>query len=269
MSSAVDEQEHAFRLTKWYMDCVDPTGLAFIGYWASLSWRSACFTWHSAVLYEVDGTRQERTSLKAVPAPERRDGVITWDAPELGCRLVARPGTPAIGIRLLQTDHGSVEWECAAPSAGMSIALSKRQGVSGTGYVEKLVLSIAPWRLPFDELRWGRWVSEDAFHSMAWIEWRGELSRTWVFLNGNRILEAGIGDAGVAVADRTLALNEGRELESRAIGEIVKAIPVVNKILPDSLLAWRETKWCSSGVMRGAGGDPIRGWAIHEKVRLR
>ena len=41
----------------------------------------------------------------------------------------------------------------------------------GTGYAERLELSIRPWRLPIRELRWGRFVSEGA--SMAWIDWQG------------------------------------------------------------------------------------------------
>jgi hypothetical protein len=50
---------------------------------------------------------------------------------------------------------------------------------------------------------------------------------------------------------------------------IVSGIPLLTNVLPKSLLAWRETKCCSTGVVDWPGAGPITGWAIHEKVTLR
>ena len=61
--------------------------------------------------------------------------------------------------RLLETPFGSVEWSCDAPGAGVEIVCEDGVTIRGAGYSEHMVLAMLPWKLPIDELRWGRWLS--------------------------------------------------------------------------------------------------------------
>ena len=61
-----------------------------------------------------------------------------------------------------------------APAAEVSVSLRGFAPLRGTGYAERILITIPPWRLPIRELRWGRWIGEAASRSVVWIDWRGE-----------------------------------------------------------------------------------------------
>ena len=56
----------------------------------------------------------------------------------------------------------------------------------GLGYAEHLSMTIPPWRLPIDTLRWGRFLSPE--RSVVWIDWQKEGDgRTWIFVDGTEV----------------------------------------------------------------------------------
>jgi hypothetical protein len=264
-------QSHAegFALTKWYIDCVDSTGRAGIAYWASLSWRTVALTWHSVSVYEPGGAPLERTSLVPVRAPEHRDGVITWRTRALDSELECTTRSSPIAVRLLDQPCGTIDWRCEAPASRNRLEVAGHAPLLGCGYAEQLVLTALPWRLPIDELRWGRWISADAEHSVIWIDWRGEMPRTWLFVDGVERHGATVSDADVVAGDSVLTLNGRRTLHARALGDVIGSIPALGKLLPAPLFALSETKWCSNGTFRDRDVRPLGGWAIHEVARFR
>ena len=151
-----------FALTKWYVDCVDSAGRTAIAYWASFAWHAIAFTWHDVAVYEADRPRFERMSLAPVAAPEHLNGEIVWRAPALGCTIRAETRQPPTNVRLLDSTDGAVEWRCEAPVAETTIEVMGHAPIHGPGYAERLTLTVLPWRLPIDVLRWGRWLSTGA-----------------------------------------------------------------------------------------------------------
>jgi hypothetical protein len=129
-------------------------------------------------------------------------------------------------------------------------------------------MTLKPWRLPFNELWWGRFISPS--HVLVWIDWRGSVDRTWVFANDIERRRATIGQNSVELPDDglVLAIDGGRVLRSGSLAKTaLHSLRAVVALLP----RWRtahETKWLS----RGTFTDPnvtSAGWVIHEVVRWR
>jgi hypothetical protein len=258
-----------FTLTKWYFDCVAPDDRVVIGYWASLAWRRLAFTWQNVVVYESGQPPARRSSLMPAPPPEVAGDAITWRAPALGCVIDVESRQRPIEQRLFDDDAGLVEWRAEAPAALVSVELRGSAPVQGPGYAERICVTVPPWRLPIRELRWGRWLDAAASRSIVWIDWRGESPRTWVFVDGVLSPSAVVTDESVRAGAVELALGERRTLEAQAFSEIAATIPLLQTVVPKSLLALRQTRWCSNGTLREGSAAPLTGRAIHEVVVLR
>jgi hypothetical protein len=258
-----------FTLTKWYFDCAAADGRAVIGYWASLAWGSAALTWQNVTVYEKGRPPVVRSSLAAASPPEvSADGVL-WRAPALGCVARIASLQPPIEARLLEVDAGVVDWRAEAPAADVAFELDGCVPVRGSGYAERIFISVPPWCLPIRELRWGRWVDAAAERSVVWIDWRDDRPRTWVFVDGVEASAPVVTDHCIRAGGASLALRERRTLHTRAFAEIAATIPPLRAIVPNSFLALRETKWCSAGALHESNGRARTGWAIHEVAVFR
>jgi hypothetical protein len=257
-----------FALEKWYLDAVEPDGSATIAYWASLTWMGVDVTWHNACRYALGNAPDEQSSLRRVPPPSVAAGRVSWASKRLELEMAHDAVTPGILVTLLDDARGRVTWECVAPSARVRVT---GEGASrkGTGYVERLSMTVLPWEMPIDELRWGRWMSDDATISLVWIDWRGPLPRRWIVYNGALSDDASLGDDGVALGAGQLALGTPRALHDRSVGKLLRGIPGLARVAAHIPIAWEETKWCSRSTWTNVAGEKAQGWAIHEIVRLR
>ena len=258
-----------FTLTKWYFDCVAPDGRVVIGYWASLAWRSLAFTWQNVVLYESGQSPTRRSSLVPAPPPNVDADTTTWRAPALGCVIDVRSRQRPIEERLLDDGTGIVEWRAEAPAAQVSVELRGFPPVQGPGYAERILMTVLPWRLPIRELRWGHWLDAASSRSVVWIDWRGESPRTWVFVDGKMAPSAVVTDDGLCAGSVKLVVGERRTLEALAFSQIAATIPTLRAVVPKSLLALHQIRWCSNGTLQEGNAVALRGRAIHEVVVFR
>lgn len=255
----------SFSLTKWYQDSVDPAGRAAIAYSTALGWRGRTVSWHAVALYEPGGPPREWTSVARTDLPSRENGRIAWHPRTLGAAFSADPLLQPFNVRFMDDHRGVVDWTCEAGAAHTSMVLGCGS-VEGLGYAERLLLTVAPWRLPIHELRWGRWISADARHAIVWIDWRGAEPATAVFVNGVRQLRAAVTDDRVTADGLALTLSSPRVLHARSIGDILARIRPLGALVPASWLAVEDRKCLSVGTLDGA--DRTTGWAIHEIVRF-
>ena len=258
-----------FTLTKWYFDCVGPNDRVVIGYWASLAWRSLAFTWQTVVLYETGQSPTRRSSLMPAQPPSVDGDTITWRAPALGCVIDVESRQRPIEKRLLDDGTGIVDWRAEAPAAIVSVELHGFAPVQGSGYAERIFITVPPWRLPIRELRWGRWLDATSSRSVVWIDWRGEYPRTWVFVDGNMAASAVVTDEEVRAGNVKVVVGERRTLEALAFSQIAGSIPSLHAVVPKSLLALRQTRWCSNGTLQDGDAAALSGRAIHEVVVFR
>lgn len=256
-----------FALEKWYLDVVEPDGSATIAYWASLTWSGVDVTWHNVCRYALGAAPEERSSLRHVAPPLIADACVSWTSKRLELETAHDTTTPGLTVTLLDDARGRITWECVAPAARARVVSDGLRG-EGTGYAERITITVLPWEMPIKELRWGRWMSEDASVSLVWIDWRGPSPRRWVVYGGALRDDASVGDDGVALGAGRLALGTPRTLHDRSVGKLLRGITGLARVATHIPMAWEETKWCSRGTWTNAAGESAQGWAIHEIVRL-
>lgn len=252
-----------FRLTKWYLDCVSDTGDAAIVYAARVEWRKLRLN-YSSLLSRISGTITTRTSMTRLsPQPASQDRC--WlDAPRLELTGEWRGIDPPIAQTFLQTDKGSVRWDCVQPRSHARIVIGDHI-VEGLGYAERLSLTIPPWQLPLQRLQWGRWLSKDS--SIVWVDWEGTHSGQWVWQNSVPIDASQVapdqidfGSGQKLHFDRAFPLRAGRVDRT-----VLPAASSLARVFPRSMFGIKETKWLSGGEFIAEKKQPS-GWAIHEVV---
>jgi protein-S-isoprenylcysteine O-methyltransferase Ste14 len=255
----------AFLLSKWYMDCVGDAGETVIAYAARLRWRSITLHYASVLIGAPGQPPRVETTMRASPEPELVGGILSWSSPALHIAGRWSSLAPPVEATIFESPEGRVEWRCHQPRAQAEITLGDRV-VRGLGYTEHLVLSVEPWRMPIDQLRWGRFVGEHS--ALVWIDWRGGHTKQVVLLDGVDVGASSVGDRSVATerGDVRLTIEDGTSLRRGAIGTTALArVPGLERF-PLRILAVDEQKWCARGTLDHTQGSD-HGWVIHEVVR--
>jgi hypothetical protein len=255
-----------FTLDKWYLDLVTDDGTAFIGYAADLRWHALHFRYAALLDCRSGGTPREHATVRHVAPPDLADGRLTWTcAPLHLAGEWTRLAAPVEEV-LLDVPDGRVEWRCLLPRASASLVVGDRR-YEGPGYAERLTLTIAPWDLPFRALRWGRHLS--AGHALVWIEWDGDMTRRWAWLDGEPQPLARVEGAGITgLADgRALRWEPGRDLRRRSVLDALREVaPALVRGVTGRLGAMDEHKQLSRSSLMADGRMLDSGWAIHEEV---
>lgn len=259
--------QRPFSLVKWYLDCLDEDGRAIVGYWVEAAWQQVSITWESVDLYREPLPPVHRWSLRRSTPPQAGAG-LCWNAPALGCTATIERRQPPFTARLLEDADGTVDWAVEAPVGRVTVKLDGEGTVLGQGYVERLAMTVAPWRLPITTLRWGRWGSAGCARSLVWIDWRGPDPRSWVFLDGRLQPRATVSDSTVGGDGFTLDLEPRQRLTHRRLDALVQHVPGLKSVLPESLLALSETKWAGTGRLSAPGGHPMTAPALYEIVHM-
>lgn len=256
-----------FSLSKWYMDCVSDAGDVFIGYAASLRWRGLAIHYSSTLKWRSGGDIRSRTSLQKISAPVITGTSLQWAPPPLAIEGTWNATVPPIERRLFESDNGIVEWRCLQPHGTAEIHFGNEPAIQGLGYAEHMSMTIPPWRLPIEELRWGRFLSKD--DGLIWIEWRGPHPLSLILHNGIEVDGATITERDVTLDGKslTLAFDKSHVLREGHLAETaLSMIPGIGRILPASILRTHERKWRSHGILRRDEEIISEGWAIHEVV---
>jgi hypothetical protein len=239
-----------FSLRKWYLDLVADDGEVVIAYAARLRWGRLRLRYASVLRSPPCGRAVDDFSFVEPWEPPRIEAdAVTWRSESLGISGRWERLSAPIGRRLMAASGGAIEWACCAPSARATV----RHGadtVRGIGYVESLLLTIPPWKLPFNELKWGRNASDR--HAAVWIEWTGA--------HDARPTSAGL--AGLA-GNGEVMVQDARDVCRRSplLHVSERLPPVVNR-----LNAMIEHKHVGRSAVV-VGGRPIdTGWCVFEKV---
>lgn len=263
-----------FRLTKWYLDCVSEKGTTFIGYWGEIQWHGWTFRMAQTLGHDAEGRLCTATRSGRIGPPIHTEDSLSWVAPRLGVEGRWTRTMPAIRRRLFQSSTGkiigSVDWRCEMPRANAEILFRDPNGrrLAGRGYAECLKLTVRPWQLPIQEVRWGRFHSDT--DALVWIQWRGPHPLTLVLHNDkvHELAEIGKDHVSLAGGMPTLDLSDHQTLrDGPLVSTALARLPILRRRLPGQLLGVHESKWLSRGTLhRGPRDASSRGWAIHETV---
>ena len=255
----------SFLLKKWYLDCVTTAGDAALIYLADLSWRRLSIQYSSLLTLRA-GEMQRKSSLCRRALPARSESGIEVHAPQLGFRGTWRPLANAIKRKIFECEDGTIDWQCFQPKAQVELCFASHQTIRGLGYAECLTLSMAPWKLPLNELHWGRFLTTQ--DCVVWIDWRGAYNNRVILYNGNDVEAESVSESAITLFDGTrVELDRSTILRTGPLGKTVfPTLPGITAILPRRVKSIYETKWLSAGFLRS--GDQVRpGSAIHEVVR--
>ncbi len=253
----------AFQLSKWYMDCASDSGEVVIAYAARLKWRAVTLHYASLLVHEPGQKPRVQTTLRASSMPVLEGDVITWtcEALEVSGKWTAL--SRAEPETMYASPDGDVKWHCHQPRSRGEITIGDRV-VHGMGYAEHLELSVEPWHMPIDSLRWGRFVG--ARSSLVWIDWRGAHEKKLVLFDGKRVESPDIEERAVAGEGVRLTIDEGTTLRSGKLGKTaLELVPSLERF-PMRILAVDEHKWTARGTLEDASGRD-EGFVIHEIVR--
>lgn len=255
----------SFELSKWYLDAVAESGEVFIGYRANLRWRRLPVSYAATL---TGGAHEPRTRSTVRPGkgPGFLEGALAWEEPRLEISAAWRAAARPLSRTLYESPEGTVVWRCLLPSAHADVHVGETT-LHGYGYAEHLSMTLPPWRLPLDTLRWGRFLSPE--RSVVWIDWRkrGD-DRTWIFVDGAEVP----GD----VSEEDIFFEGGRVklpstdrllLRGGRLSHLLRNLRLPLR-LSRRALAIQETKWRTRGVLERRGAPPAEGWAIHEVVRM-
>jgi hypothetical protein len=200
--------------------------------------------------------------------PVVEEDSIAFRAAALGVDGTWRREGGAAGTRetLLIQDGGSVEWHCVMPRARVTLEHGGRV-VTGLGYVEELRLTLPPWTLPIEELRWGRFVGDGG--SVVWVDWRGAHNKCLVIRNGARVT-GHVTDAGVDMADdeAALKLEEGQPLREGTLGNTaIAAMAELHHLLPARILGVKQRMVVAPAVLEQPFMTPVKGWSISDVLK--
>jgi hypothetical protein len=90
-----------------------------------------------------------------------------------------------------------------------------------------------------------------------------------VFVDGNMAPSAVVTDEGLCAGNVKVVVGDRRTLEAMAFSQIAATIPPLRAVVPKSLLALHQTRWCSNGTFQEGNAVALSGQAIHEVVVFR
>lgn len=254
-----------FTLDKWYLDCVSAEGDVLICYAAKLRCGPLKLNYGARITKAADAPLVQTQSF-SFGRLEEESGAVTWrhDSLKVDGRWA---GVATIGQTLVVDDpSGTIEWQCPV-AKGTVEAHVDGQPIVGTGYVEKLSMTIPPWKLPFTELRWGRYISDDCADHVVWIDLLGRTRRNWIWINSGEAVAGTVDDKGVRTNAAALTFESSCPVRADDVAQtLLGTFDFLKALLPRELRAIQEDKRLSSCVLVTEGLES-RGFSINEVVK--
>ena len=255
-----------FFLEKTYMDYTDPAGNSFILYSASLHYYFLQFNYSGFIFSDENNQITKQKSIHKSHLTNG-NGQLSFSNRHFGITGSWSDAGPPISSQLYKNSSGTVYWNCHHPLAICQISFQNR-AYSGLGYAETLILSIKPWRLPMDALRWGRFTADGVY--VVWIQWTGAYPVNKIFLNGKEFNDA-------VYSENKIWFNGGRTRIELYKCEIIRQVNLVSHL---SKISWLklllsatrilnsvETKYKSAADLITSEGVISSGRCIYENVK--
>jgi hypothetical protein len=242
------------------MDLVTEEGEVFIATAADISFRSRNLHYAGVLQHRAGKTRAASSLRKALPVLDDRR--LTWSSRALGARGTWNLLGSGAKETMISNDVGSVEWNCVMPLARAEVELEGGRVLRGFGYVEELQMTLAPWDMPIELIRLGRFTGDGA--SIVWIDWRGPTARSLILKHGTLVLGS-VGDHTIEMPDDEASLVLDTESVIRdgtlAAGPLA-CMAELHGLLPTKLLMTTERKTCAPATLDQPFLPPVRGWVI-------
>lgn len=267
------QKKKGLYLDKWFLDLIGEKGEAMIFYAAKFNWGPFGVPYTSCICYHPDTGVNTISRYRHVNMPVKVKNLITWNDKGFNIEGLWEARDTPLEARLYDSNEGYLDWRCYQPASEVQLRINN-QLLKGRGYAEQLILTAPPWKIPMDELRWGRWGSER--NAIVWIELRAADTKQWLWVNGDSTENNYIENDLLKIPDKklTLKLNQKVLLESEkkissVMDKLNKYLPGFKKLIPVRFLRADEKKWLSEGILYDEFDRAEAGMAIHELVNFK
>jgi hypothetical protein len=241
-------------------------GNCFIIYLAKVRLSLIRFIYSALVFSNAGGLTTEKSSLRRIVKPET-DGNINFKHKFLKTDISLKKIDDPIS-RLLYKDGESNEliWNCHHPKAHAEINYNGNI-YQGFGYAETLSCPINPLKLPMEELRWGRFLSD--LHTVIWINWKNEHPLNKIFLDGTEYNDAIFEDENVIFDNgkHKLTFSEIRTIRNGKLSGLFSKMKFLKMFFNSRLLDTVETKYKAKTTLTEDSVFLSTGWSLFEIVK--
>lgn len=244
-------------LEKYYFDIISSHNQVWIGYSARIKLFGISI-YYSQSLLKQHGITKVKSSFKYHELPSIESSISSTTSL---FSLKSLGDFKSIPVqRLYENDGGFADWQVIAPSSTFQVQLP--QGLlDGKGYLEKLTLTISPWRLPINTLYWGRFIGST--HHAVWIRWHHSNEKMWLFIDGKETEAHSISEHEISFQQGRIAItNQSTLLECQPFRQHLYALKL---LMPKKFTSLREQKWHAQGELM-IGDERDKGTIIHERV---
>ena len=254
-----------FKLEKTYFDCIDKEGNCFVIYWANLEFSFIRLIYSGLIFSNSQNVTFENSSLKKISKPIIND-LLHFNNPTLKIKGDWERIDPPISILLYTDEQGrNLFWNCHHPRTLTKIVYNQKT-FQGLGYAETLLLPIKPWKLPIDELRWGRFLSEKI--SIIWIQWKGKHPINKLICNSSVHEDAFFGENSIVFDNRrcVLLFQEITIVRKGKLSNVLAKMPWLKIIFNIRILNTIENKYKAKSSFTKDSIEIENGWSLFEIV---
>lgn len=272
-NSSISKLQHDFHLEKWYLDIVTENGETMIFYAANLKWKKWNIPYTSWLSYNKETGATSKSRFSKVKLPQEKSDIISWSDHKFNISGTWKALSSSIKAQLFKSNEGELNWNCFQPRSKVSVKINDEE-INGFGYAEQLALSIFPWKIPMEELRWGRYSSKENY--IVWIELiKGIEKKQWLWYNGVKYENLTISDHLIYIPNEDISLILKEKVILAEEKKILKTVKILLSYLPgfnnpisNNFLNADEFKWLSHTTLMKNGKFVEQGWSIHEFVNF-
>ncbi|MDP4185564.1 MAG: hypothetical protein Q8862_10430 [Bacteroidota bacterium] len=254
-----------FMLRKDYMDFIDHQGNCFIVYWACLELFFFKFNYSALIFSDEHDHTLEKSSLRKVNRPVNSKSLF-FENGRLGISGYWEECDGELKIPLYEDSaKREVVWCCHHPNSVSKITYNGRTYI-GRGYAETLNLSVKPWQLPIQELRWGRYLSEK--DSIIWINWKETYPVNLLYYNGVEYKDA-VFETNKIVFNKSsyqLLFPQLSIVREGKLARLFSKMPWMKILFPVKILRTIEVKYKAKTSFLIDNCFHSQGWSLFEIV---
>jgi hypothetical protein len=253
-----------FQLEKTYLDCIDQEENCFIIYRAAIKIFFLKLNYSALIFSDKNGMIEEVSSFKKAVLPIIKDD-LKFASPQLQVSGGWTRTDNPIKVVLYKDRRGrELVWNCHHPKSN-ALVIYKNNNFSGLGYAETISLPFFPRQLPIDELRWGRFLSQQ--HTIIWIYWKGARPLNKIFYNGQLFEDGLYEEDGIIFGNGYYVLKFGAVhlVTKRKLFTLFTAKPFLKLFFSDKILNTEENKYKAHSTFT-ASGISDKGFSLFEIV---
>jgi hypothetical protein len=255
-----------FFLDKTYLDCVDDAGNCFIFYSATMKFLFLKFNYSGYIFSDENNHVTTYQSYFHKSAINSENQGLGFSNAHFKIRGYWGKSDNQLESLLYRNASGIVSWNCHHPLSKCNITFQNHQ-FSGLGYAETLSLSIKPWELPIDELKWGRFLAAGIV--IIWIQWLGEYPVNKIYMNGIEFNDATFASETVIFngMKNRLTFSDSSVIRQARFSDHLSNVPWFKILINKAILSSLESKYKSKTIFEDGSGEIHHGWSIFEVVK--